>query len=75
MPGNEFCSFQNNTRRVEYILMKYSKVIHPIDYSHLLVYLINRNCSLSIHLLLGSILGTRLTAGNKTDKIFWPGRA
>ena len=59
----------------EYISMKCPKVIHPINFSHLLVYLINPNNSLSVHLLWGSVLGIRVVAENKIDKNVYPGGA
>lgn len=53
--------------------MPYPKGTHPRDLSPLLVDLLNPNNSLSILLLLGSILGIRVRAGNKIDQNFYPG--
>lgn len=50
--------------------MKYLKVNHPIDSSHLLIYLINPHQSLSIHLLLGSIPGTRVNTKEQNRQKF-----
>lgn len=69
-----FVIFKNNTQMGEYILMKNSEAIHPIDFIHLSVYVINPSHSLSTHLLLHSILGTGVTAGNRIAKNFCPGR-
>ena len=69
-----FVIFKNNTQMVEYILMKYSKATHPVDFIHLLVYLINPSHSLRTHFLLRSSPGTGVTAGNKIAKKFCPGR-
>lgn len=51
--------------------MKHTEVIHPTDFTHLLVYLINPNNSLSIHLLLGCTLGIGVTAGNRQKFLSW----
>lgn len=55
---------------VEYILMKYFKVNHPIDFSHLLVYLLSPHHPLRIHLILGSSPGTRVNSKEQNRQKF-----